>query len=242
MTEPAINPESSPPLAKGGVTALSYETGAPIRGEARRWWVYAVAGIYVFLLVVMLTLPAWVSLVSDPSRGDLAGLIVCTGAIALCGFSLMVIPIRRVRRRQVTRRSVWFPILGSGFLAGVLVVGGGLAGSEYLRVDGDNYWRILAAAGIVWGVWAVVFGVFAIMGNVEGVGAWLHRSIIAGSVLELLVAVPTHVIVRRRSDCCAGIGTGLGICFGVVVMLVSFGPSVLLLFYRRRKQITGGDS
>jgi hypothetical protein len=58
-------------------------------------------------------------------------------------------------------------------------------------------------------------------------------------VLELLVAVPTHIVVRRRSDCCAGFATGLGICIGVVIMFVAFGPSILLLYYRRRKQITG---
>jgi len=30
----------------------------------------------------------------------------------------------------------------------------------------------------------------------------------------------------------------MGICFGVVVMFIAFGPSVVMLFYRRRKQIT----
>ena len=66
----------------------------------------------------------------------------------------------------------------------------------------------------------------------------LHRYLIAGSVLELLVAVPSHIIVRRRDECCAGLLTGTGICLGVVITLVSFGPSVLLLYYRRFKQIS----
>jgi hypothetical protein len=65
----------------------------------------------------------------------------------------------------------------------------------------------------------------------------LHRTLIVGSVMELLVAVPTHIIVRRRPECCAGIETGIAICVGVAVMFVAFGPSVFLLYYRRRKQI-----
>ena len=66
----------------------------------------------------------------------------------------------------------------------------------------------------------------------------LHRWLLAGSVLELLVAVPTHVVVRRREECCAGMATGLGICVGIGVMIVGFGPSVALLYYRRWKQIS----
>jgi hypothetical protein len=113
-----------------------------------------------------------------------------------------------------------------------------MALAEYLMTDVEKNWRILAGAGGVWGTWSVAFGLIAFRGNVEGVGTWLHRTLLAGSVLELLVAVPTHVVVRRRTECCAGILTGTGICVGVVVMFVSFGPSVLFLYYRRGREIT----
>src|SRR5207245_544983 len=109
------------------------------------------------------------------------------------GLSLILVPVRKVRRRPVTRRSIWIPIVGSGFLAGVVVAGAGLAVCEYLRVEGEENWVIPAAGGLVWLGWAVVFGVIAWRGNVEGVGAWLHRWLIAGSALELLVAVSCHI-------------------------------------------------
>jgi hypothetical protein len=69
------------------------------------------------------------------------------------------------------------------------------------------------------------------------VAATLHRWLLGGSVAELIVAVPTHIVVRQRGYCCAGIYTGTGIVFGVAVMIIAFGPSVGFLFYRRWKKI-----
>jgi hypothetical protein len=59
--------------------------------------------------------------------------------------------------------------------------------------------------------------------------SWLLK----GSILDLLVAVPCHVIVRRRHDCSAPLATSFGIATGIAIMLLSFGPSVLFLFKKR---------
>jgi hypothetical protein len=61
------------------------------------------------------------------------------------------------------------------------------------------------------------------------------RFLVAGSILELLVAVPAHVLARSRSYCCAGAGTFWGIATGISVMLLAFGPAVFVLFARRYK-------
>ena len=64
---------------------------------------------------------------------------------------------------------------------------------------------------------------------VNRVTSWLLR----GSILELLVVVPCHVIVRRRHDCSAPMVTSFGIITGMAIMLLSFGPSVLFLYKKR---------
>ena len=82
----------------------------------------------------------------------------------------------------------------------------------------------------LWLVWALVFYLFSRQDDpnalVKRATSWLLR----GSILELLVAVPSHIIVRNRNDCCAPLGTFWGITTGISIMLLCFGPGVFFLF------------
>jgi hypothetical protein len=83
----------------------------------------------------------------------------------------------------------------------------------------------------LWGIWVVAFYLKgrANPGITNRAISWL----IKGSILELLIAIPCHVIVRRRGDCCAPAITGIGIYAGLAIMLLAFGPSVVLLYKQR---------
>jgi hypothetical protein len=87
---------------------------------------------------------------------------------------------------------------------------------------------------VSWGIWAIVFGVHYLRTPQRMAKAiqWL----ITGSILELLIAVPAHVIVRQRHDCSAPASTAFGIVTGTAVMLMCLGPSILALYQRRRQQ------
>jgi hypothetical protein len=196
-------------------------------------WVYVVAAVYLLLIAASLTLPLWLVWLWGGDKEDRIQLAVFVSVLAMAGLTLMIVPVQTLRRRPVARRSVWFPIIGSGLLIGALFFGGGMAFTEFVNEKIDLSNQLLIAAGIVWILWSVIFISITFSVDPAGIGTKLHRFLIAGSVLELLVAVPSHIVVRRRTECCAGIATGMGICIGVVVMFVSLGPSVLLLFYRR---------
>jgi hypothetical protein len=115
--------------------------------------------------------------------------------------------------------------------AGMSSVGVAALGDKFL----DKYWagaaQVLGFCGILWVLWGIVFYLY-LRNSIEATTravSWLLK----GSVLELLIAVPCHVIVRRRGDCSAPSATSLGIVAGIAVMLLSFGPSVLLLYKKR---------
>ena len=230
---------NSAPTPQTPIAVLSYE---PRDAGPRPRWVYAVVTVYLVLLAAILTLPLWLwggASLLDGNFHDLALSAIWVGVLTSGGLSLIFIPVRAMRRRAVTRRSIWLPLIGSGFFAGLLALGASLALCEYFKQAGPHpEWIIFGAGIMTWIAWSIVFGLIAFSGRERAIGLTLHRWLIAGSVLELLVAVPTHVLVRRRRECCAGLATGAGICLGVAVMIISFGPSVLLLYYKRRRQIT----
>jgi len=92
---------------------------------------------------------------------------------------------------------------------------------------------VAMAVAVFWLVWAVIFYRFARSDDpaslVKRGTRWLLRS----SILDLLVAVPSHIIVRHRHDCCAPAGTLYGMATGIAVMLLCFGPGVFFLFVER---------
>lgn len=230
MTDPTTTDRPSP-------LRLAYEP-AP-RWERPPAWVLGVVAAYLLLMTGLLALPglaAW----QDwdiwwwPIGATVAGLM-------LAWVALLWIPVRAGRRKRVTRRSLWAPIIAAGFMAMLLLYGLILAASE-LAFGKNAEWAFgygpaaIAAGG--WIVWGIVFWVASRGKNPEALAGRMNRGILAGSALELLVAVPSHVIVRRREECCAGVGTGIGICCGIAVMVVALGPGVAVLYYRRVRQIS----
>jgi hypothetical protein len=90
---------------------------------------------------------------------------------------------------------------------------------------------------VFWFIWALIFRHFARADDPDTLLKRSTRWLLRGSILELLIAVPSHVIVRRREDCCAPIGSFWGIATGISVMLLCFGPGVFFLFVERFERL-----
>lgn len=158
------------------------------------------------------------------------------GVMVLAQAALVCIRVDTGRRRPVIRRPVLVPILAAGLMAGFLVVGLGLGLMELLQgnvIEEAGLWTALGAGAATWFFWAAWFS-----RRLRGQEPWSAvrqqgRSLLAGSVLELLVAVPVHVVVRQRTYCCAGFSSFVGIAAGISVMLFAFGPAVLVLLHHR---------
>ena len=220
-------------------TALQYESlrEAPSSTEPRGRrpiWVWVLVVLYCLIVLGLLAVAVGLPLAEEDSFAKtIAGL---AGLLMLCAVGLIFVPVRMASRRPMSRRALWIPIAASGGLGAMLVGGALLAILEWQRWDNEAN-LVLLVVPAVWLLWCVIFGIISSRRLPEAVAAKLHRWVLAGSVLELLVAVPTHLVVRRREECCAGVLTGMGICIGVVVMLLAFGPSVGFLYYRRWQKV-----
>ena len=159
------------------------------------------------------------------------------GMILLIQASLLLVPVKVSEEPLVPKRHIRATVLMIAFLFSILVWG--FISSIAFAIFGDDIlidpfvWFLLVFIVIAWIFWSYVFFRYAKKRTPElfarkGIG-WL----IKGSVLELLVAVPSHIIVRRREDCCAPGFTSLGIAAGVVIMLIAFGPGLYFLFSAR---------
>ncbi|MBN1456269.1 MAG: hypothetical protein JW912_00275 [Sedimentisphaerales bacterium] len=174
------------------------------------------------------------------------------GVILLIQASLLLIPVQVSEEPLVPKRHIRITVVTIALLFSILLWG--FVCSIAFGIFGDDVlvdpfvWLLVGFIVIAWIFWSYIFFRYAKKRTPElfarkGIG-WL----IKGSVLELLVAVPSHIIVRRRDDCCAPGFTSLGIAAGIVIMLIAFGPGLYFLFSARfermrpKSQKTNGEA
>ncbi|MFA5339451.1 MAG: hypothetical protein WC317_04800 [Candidatus Omnitrophota bacterium] len=177
----------------------------------------------------------------------------------VCQAALLGIPVRVESKRLVTKGPIIFTVVASGFLAAFMVWAAVGAIVETLSRQpeitvgmmslmavepGKNplFEKILmrctmASFLLIWLIWGLIFYRWSQRLDPKAFIEKQCRTLFAGSALELLIAVPTHVIVRGRDYCCAGFSTFIGIALGISVMLLSFGPGVYFLFLDRWKKL-----
>jgi len=215
-------------------------SGQPPPGPAL--WVYLVILVYCGLVsLIVFGLPLYMIFVSDDNGW--AAACIFSAAFAALGASLLIIPIGNLWDLPRAKRSIVIPLLGSATIAALLFAGFSIASYEFLEGNIPNEAHevlgrvLLYSIPVVWVGWLVIFAQMASSVDRLSLSSRMYKWLLAGSVLELLVAIAMHMVVRRRAECCAGIGTGIGIGVGLTVMLIALGPAVFFLFYRRYKQV-----
>mgnify|MGYP000630993924 CR=1 FL=1 len=96
---------------------------------------------------------------------------------------------------------------------------------------------ILSILLLLWGAWTFIFYYLTRHKSAQAAQQRLLSWLLKGSILEFLVAVPCHVVVRGREDCCAPAGTFWGMAAGLAVMLLCFGPGLFFLFRNRLQRL-----
>jgi hypothetical protein len=214
----------------------------------RRWGILITA--FYALVVIGLLVPAGVLLFVEESIFSKAAwsnvrdtwgfwLTWIPIAVFVCGEAMLLfISVDATQKRLSPRASVKGTVAIVGILLALLTfcaafsIGAAVQGDKF----GDSFLSslavvVLGSMGLLWAFWGIIFYRYARGGSNLATRAvsWLLK----GSVLELLIAVPCHIVVRRRHDCSAPIATSFGITTGIAIMLLSFGPSILFLYKKR---------
>lgn len=209
-------------------------------------WALLVAGLYILVLMVLSAPAGLAAFAPQVHWTDALGVYVTWQywiwiVIMFLGqFALLAVPVRMASRRPVTKGALWPTVLSGGLMAGALLFGAGLSILEFIFGKNDaGSWPVVAivAGVLLWLIWSVVF--FRLSRGVEPVDLISRqcRLLLKGSILELLIAVPTHIVARYRNYCCAGFMTFIGLTMGISVMLFSFGPAVFFLYADRWKRL-----
>lgn len=213
----------------------------------RRWGI--VISVFYAAVVLILLMPAGMILAGDKNSlhvifsSDLVGaygewLTWVPIAAVLAGQAILLfLSVDITQKRLKPQTHLAISVIVASMLFALLAfavfsaVGAAVSGDRFI----DKFWgtevKVLAIWVGLWAAWGIVF--FAYFRKSAPAATRIVSWLLKGSVLELLIAVPCHVWVRRRGDCSAPIATGFGIVTGIAVMLLSFGPSVLLLYKKR---------
>ena len=220
-------------------------------------WGLKAALIYL-LIVIGLSVPLLALLFSNQFQGEeefpwqnLWAWIYGGPVLLLCHLLLFGVRIPRSLARMPRRRSAGWAIAGTVILLAVLSLFTGLS-IGYLVTNESNVhealgdYTLLWYSGfllISWTVWGLWLGKRLAKATNEDLIGRLMLVIYRGSVLELLIALPVHIYVRKRGDCCAPGMTFIGICAGISIALLALGPGLapLLAEKVRRKRIAQGD-
>jgi len=163
--------------------------------------------------------------------------------LAFIQAALLFVPVGIVQERPVKRRGIIVSAVIAAFPMAVLAYG--FLYSIVLMLRGENKefimnWpAIIIIIAISWLLWGAVFAKNFVEQTPLTFTARITRWLLRGSILELVVAIPSHIISRHRRECCAPAATLFGIATGLAIALLSFGPGIFFLFARRIKNKKG---
>ena len=150
---------------------------------------------------------------------------------------LLLVPIDNIRERPIKRRKIIVSAVVVAFL--MMVLTSCFFSFIILMIWGEETaydictLPILIIPATFWLIWGIVF--FKSYSDQEPLSftSQITKWLLRGSILELLVAVPSHILSRHKEECCAPPLSLFGIATGLSIGLMSFGPGVFLLFASR---------
>lgn len=155
--------------------------------------------------------------------------------------ALLFVPVDIANNRPVKQRNILLSAVFGAVPMGALILAYIVAVVMIIFVEDVHYkyiynWYILFVPFVSWIIWGRLFYKYFLSSGPSSVMTKICNWLLKGSILALLVAIPSHIISRHRNECCAPPVTLLGIATGLSISLMAFGPGIFFLFVKRIKQ------
>ena len=140
--------------------------------------------------------------------------------------------------RPIKKKRLLIPVVVASMMLSILFLGLGMSLIEFFRLKSvDSFNQLLIVlTGVSWFFWGWFFFVNYRTKERYQVLAQLTKAVLGGNLIQLLIVIPVFLVVRQRPGCFAGLLTSMGLSAGICVMIWAFGPGIVLLFLREKRQ------
>ena len=152
------------------------------------------------------------------------------------GWKVRMATVGRPLKTSVFAAGVIAMLLTVGFVALLLELPNWWEGI----MEVESYWGIACVwitMLIIWGIWFCIFFVYWRQGDRYTQLGKMIRGLVAGSILEIIIAVPVHIWATRQRECYCCRGTYTTLVLAATVLIWAFGPGVVLLYLREKRRI-----
>ncbi|MEA3560479.1 MAG: hypothetical protein U9R31_01735 [Candidatus Omnitrophota bacterium] len=207
-------------------------------------WALLTVGLYVLCILILGT--SMFLYLSAAMNDEVSPLfyVFFAFALVLVQVVLLLVPVAIVQEKPIKRRKIVTSAIIGAIPMGAMALG--FFGSIILMIWGENAtagylyaWPVLFIPAAFWLLWGSIFYRSFSSKEPNLFTPAITRWLLKGSILELLVAIPSHIISRQRNECCAPPLTLIAIVTGLSVALMSFGPGIFFLFVKRIKDKKG---
>ena len=206
-----------------------------------RNWGIVVTGFYMIVVAALSPLSLLLTMDrKDSSTGEFLsklvefhmswGGIIWVAVLVAAPLVLLVTRVDLTRKNLMPQRQKRVAVAAIAF-AVALLSAAALASLTAAALGDDIVDFVLYPLPVFWLAWGVVFNRHADF--IFDRERWLYKGLIGGSVLELLIAVPSNVIAQNRDQCSAPAVTAYGVSTGIALLFMAFGPAILLLYRKR---------
>ena len=207
-----------------------------------RNWGIVVTGFYMIVVAALSPLSLLVTMdrKEDVTVGDFLtklvefhmhwGGLIWIVVLVAAPLVLLVTRVDVARKNLMPRRHKRVAVMAIAFAVALLSAAAVISVAAAAFGDKiDDF--MLYPLPVFWLLWGVVFNRYSDF--IFDRERWLYKGLIGGSVLELLIAVPSNVIAQNRDQCSAPAVTAYGVSTGIALLFMAFGPAILLLYRKR---------